>query len=108
MAGSIDSGDIVEVEPVQVGQLWRGDIVLFERNGRLLAHRLIGFLNDDAAQGLRLVFRGDNHSDCDQPVPAAAILGRVVHVERNLPERVLDLGRLMFGLLGRDWLFARR
>ncbi len=96
MGETIRTGDVVEVEPVSAPQLWRGDIVLFERHGRLVAHRLIGTVSD---AGLTcLLFRGDNHNGSDGVVPTQAVLGRVSHVERHIPNLVRALGRRVFGL----------
>lgn len=102
MMGAIHSGDVVEVEPVRVGQLWRGDVVVYERFGRVLAHRLIGIL-DSRLDDVRLIVRGDNQSVSDPPVPSSAVLGRVTRVERNLPQLLRALGRSVYGCLN----FAR-
>jgi hypothetical protein len=83
---------VVEVEPIKIAQLQRGDIVLYQRHGRLVAHRLLSVL-DVPSRGLRLIVRGDNHDTCDRPVPAYAVLGRVTQVKRDLSSRVMSLGR---------------
>lgn len=83
MGEAIRSGDVVEVEPIKIAQLTRGEIVLFERQGRLVAHRLLAVL-DEPGRGPRLIVRGDNLPVCDRPVPAYAVLGRVTRVRRGL------------------------
>jgi signal peptidase I len=79
MGEAIRRGDIVEVEPVTVAELRRADIVVYERQGRLVVHRLLAIL-EHADRGVRLIVRGDSHRSCDPPVPAHALLGRVAAV----------------------------
>ena len=57
-----------------------GDVVLFTRDARLFAHRVV-------AAGATLVTRGDALPDADAPVQPSELLGRV--------ERVVRHGRVM-------------
>lgn len=79
MGEAIRRGDIVEVEPVTVAELRRADIVVYERQTRLIVHRLLAIL-EHPDRGVRLIVRGDSHRACDPPVPAHALLGRVAAV----------------------------
>jgi hypothetical protein len=92
MGVAIRSGQVVEVEPVKVGQLWRGDIVLYEREAAVIAHRLLGMV-DVPGSGVHLIVRGDSLAHCDRPVAAAAVLGRVTRVRRDLSALVSSFGR---------------
>lgn len=67
-------GDRVSVVAARL--YWPGDVVVFRApDGRLLAHRLLGYR--PSAGGLALVTRGDACVTHDAPVPLAAVLGRV-------------------------------
>jgi hypothetical protein len=58
--------------PIQIG-----DVVVFDRHGRLVVHRVVGRTGD------LLITRGDRLRYPDAPVPAAAILGCVAAIERR-------------------------
>jgi signal peptidase I len=73
MAPSIRDGDRIRVLPGRF--YWPGDVVVFRgADGRLTAHRLLGYR--PGAGGLALVTRGDSCAVHDAPVPLAAVLGR--------------------------------
>ena len=80
MLGSIWSGDVVEVEPLCLRPLAVGDIALYQREGRLIAHRVVG-LQTDHPRGPWWILRGDNLGVCDPPVAPNQILGRVRRVQ---------------------------
>jgi signal peptidase I len=69
-------GDLLEIRrptsPVQAG-----DVVVFERHGKLVAHRVV-----ECAGGI-LVTRGDRLRYPDAPVSEDAILGRVTVIQRR-------------------------
>jgi hypothetical protein len=70
------------VEPVDAQFLNKGDIVLSNGAGRLIAHR-IEHVHADRRGVLKFLLRGDNLPHCDLPVTAGAILGRVRCVAAN-------------------------
>jgi len=76
MLPTIPPGSLVIVEPMPSHLLERGDIVLTNGAGRFIAHR-IEDVHADRHGVLKFVLRGDNLPDCDLPVTAPAILGRV-------------------------------
>ena len=81
MAPAIHPRDILVVAGCRVGDLRPHDVVLFTRDGRLVAHRLIEV-------GLRagrrvLITRGDALWTDDAPVDAGDLLGRIVSVGRR-------------------------
>lgn len=82
MLPTIPPGSVVVVEPVEAHALTRGDIVLSNGSGRLIAHR-IEAVQADRRGVLKFLLRGDNLPHCDLPVTAAAILGRVRCVTAN-------------------------
>src|SRR5213075_2693193 len=76
MLPAIPPGSLVQIEPTAVETLRRGEVVLSSGWGRLVAHRIEEVLG--GGQGAsRFVLRGDNLPQCDLPVMASAILGRV-------------------------------
>jgi hypothetical protein len=79
---AIPPGSTVVVEPVAAHLLNRGDVVLSNGPGRLIAHR-IEAVHADRRGVLKFVLRGDNLAESDLPVTATAILGRVTCVAAN-------------------------
>ena len=82
MLPTIPPGSLVIVEPITAHLLEKGDIVLTNGGGRFIAHR-IEHVHADRLGVLKFVLRGDNLPQCDLPVTAAAILGRVRCVAAN-------------------------
>jgi signal peptidase I len=82
MHPTIRDGERVTIEPVRAEMVRRGDILLYSRRERVIAHRVV---NVRKASGANVVFtlRGDSLSACDAPVRAEQVLGRVVTVERK-------------------------
>lgn len=71
-----------------------GDVVVFRASdGRLVAHRLLGYRLHAGA--LALVTRGDACPVHDAPVPLAAVLGRVEAVRPTLAARAAALRRFL-------------
>jgi hypothetical protein len=69
-----------------------GDVVVFRAaDGRLVAHRLLGYRRHAGA--LALVTRGDACPVHDAPVPLAAVLGRVEGIRPTLGDRAAALRR---------------
>lgn len=62
-------------------RLRRGDVLVFWQGNRLLIHRLIALPAPPGAPDF--VTCGDNLRRPDPPVAAAAILGRVIRVQRG-------------------------
>jgi signal peptidase I len=81
MEPAIQPRDILVVAGCGVDDLQPLDVVLFAREGRLVAHRL---LEVGVRAGRRLlVTRGDAIWSADAPVDAGDLLGRVVAVGRR-------------------------
>ena len=81
MYPTIRDGDTVIVAAVSARDIVRGDILLCRHDTRVLVHRVVGMTTSDGALFFEL--RGDAKASSDAPVGASAVVGRVIHVERN-------------------------
>ncbi len=80
MVPSILPGDLISVEQASVYDISIGNVVLFWRDGRFFAHRVIAVAcNSDEPC---LITRGDRLCYDDAPVSSAELLGRVISIER--------------------------
>lgn len=82
MLPAIRPGDVLSIERVELSdggadELRPGQIILYNRNGRLTAHRIV------SRSGGYLVTRGDRLPTCDPPVRASEVIGRVAGIKRN-------------------------
>jgi hypothetical protein len=75
MLPSILPGDMLVVE--QVDGVAEGDVVLFRRDRRLFAHRVVKSETSD------IVTRGDSMAKADAPIERDEVLGRVISIIRN-------------------------
>lgn len=81
MLPAVRPGDVLVIHAAKLGQVSKGDIVLFGRDRRLFAHRVV---KHRAAQGETSVLcRGDALLVCDSPVSGNELLGKVVSIVRN-------------------------
>jgi len=81
MVPSILPGDLISIQRASMSQISPGEVVLFERDGRLFAHRVIGTAGSPDTP--HLITRGDRLCYNDPPVSAAELLGRVTSIERG-------------------------
>jgi len=77
MFPTIRPGDTLELQRTERDELSTGDIVLFNRDRRLFAHRI--WKTDASAT----VTRGDAMSQADAAVEEKELLGRVASITRN-------------------------
>jgi len=77
MLPSIWPGDRLIVQRKPSKQIQPGQIILYKRNGGVVAHRVI------ARRGNEFVTRGDCMDHDDAPVHASEIVGEVVAIERG-------------------------
>ena len=77
MLPSIQPGDVLTIHRCVMSSVEAGAIVLFTRDGRLFAHRVV------ARRNTHLVTRGDALDWPDPPVRQDQLLGRVVTLTRN-------------------------
>jgi hypothetical protein len=99
----IQDGDRVLVAHGSAG-VRQGDVVVFRREGGLIAHRVLRIYDDDDddAAGAKFVTKGDNVSHFDPPMSAGEIVGRVLAVRRG--DRYMSLDTAAWRMLG--WLIA--
>jgi signal peptidase I len=81
MLPSILPGDTLIVESAKKSMVSEGDIVLFGRDRRLFAHRLVA--KSDSPLNSEILTRGDAMPRPDPPVGEHELLGRISHVVRD-------------------------
>lgn len=69
--------DVLMIRHCCIGDAGRGDVVLYIRQRRLFAHRVV------SCSGAQLVTQGDGLAEADVPVKAHELLGKVVRVIRR-------------------------
>lgn len=82
MYPTIRDGEAVTVEPIRAREAKIGDILLYQTERGVIAHRVIG-IEDEENEDRVLILRGDSLAMCDAPVRAEQVLGRVIGVERK-------------------------
>ena len=102
MLPAVWPGDILSVRSHDAVEALPGDIVLFGREGRLVAHRVVErILCQDKIQW---VTRGDSVGGNDAPVSSHELLGRVTAIERG-SRRIIP--RLTFWGRMASWILRR-
>lgn len=106
MLPSIWPEDTLLVEQVEFPQMAEGEIILFRRERRLFAHRIVRSDRSD------VLTRGDSMAAPDSPVGGDEVLGRVVSIIRNgkhfQPRTSLRVHeRVVAGVVQRSELAAR-
>lgn len=94
--------DVVFVRRSEISAISRGDVVVFERDGRLCIHRVIStrVSGNDARSTVALITKGDSVAAADEPVFAEHLRGKVEFLYRRGREIRLDSAcRKMFGKL---------
>jgi len=77
MLPAVWPGDVLIVERVEPAGVAEGDIVLFVRHRRLIAHRVV------KNHSSTMLTRGDSMQATDSPVSDNEFLGRVTSIVRN-------------------------
>ena len=101
-------GDVVEVRRQSMAETLPGEIVVFDRDGRLLTHRVVGKV--DAPEGVLLIARGDALRRPDPAINPEELLGRVTAIwrgGRRLEPRLTYWGRVAAWVFSRSTLFVR-
>jgi hypothetical protein len=81
MYPTIRDGDTITIAAVSAIDVVRGDVLLYRHGQRVLAHRVVGV---GAHGGIRMFcLRGDAMAECDAPVGASDVVGRVISVWRH-------------------------
>jgi signal peptidase I len=81
MVPAIRPGDLISVERAGVEEISSGEIVVFARESRLVAHRVVGRTGIPGES--YLVARGDRTRRNDALVSSAKLVGRVMRIERG-------------------------
>jgi hypothetical protein len=108
MLSSIWPGDILEVRRQKAAEICPGEVVLFERDGRLLAHRVVEKVS--GPERTLLITRGDGLRAPDWPVSPEELLGRVTAIlrgGRRLEPRLTRWGQVVSWVLSRSDLCTR-
>jgi signal peptidase I len=79
MVPSILPGDLIFIQRAHLSEISPGEIVLYSREGRLFAHRVVA--RAGSHDNLRLITRGDRLSHNDPPVLSSELLGRVTSIQ---------------------------
>ncbi len=107
MRPTIRGGETIIAAPAAPGDIARGDIILFRRGARLVAHRVVRIAaGEDGAP--RFLTRGDAAAGPDLPACAADVLGRIVAVERKGRRIDITAHGVWRGRVARWRAFARR
>jgi len=80
MIPSLWPGDLLLIHRQDFGRISAGDIVLFARQGRLFAHRVVSSAGERRKE--QMVTQGDALCVSDPPITSAELLGRVSLVLR--------------------------
>ena len=90
MQPTIEDGELITVAPVEPAAVKRGDILLYQGERGLIAHRLVCLRRSAKGEDVRYLLQGDASVDRDDPVQPEQVLGRVVAVRRGGRSRALD------------------
>jgi signal peptidase I len=102
MVPSILPGDLICVQRAGVSEISTGEIVLYLRDGRMFAHRVLDLVR--GGNDALLITRGDRLCQNDPPVSSSELLGRVTSLargnfQRRPAIRLNGWGRLIARLL---------
>lgn len=81
MVPAILPGDLISVQHAVLSEISNGEIVLYSRDGRMFAHRVVGCMQ--SPEGSLLIARGDRLRHNDPPISSSELLGKVVSIERD-------------------------
>jgi len=87
MDPTIRDGDVLTVEPVNLGEIRPGEILLYRTARGVIAHRLVRC--EEVETQLLYVLRGDASGTCDPPVSYGDVLGLVTATRRRRRSRSL-------------------
>jgi phage repressor protein C with HTH and peptisase S24 domain len=108
MLSSIWPGDVLEVSRQNATDICPGEVVLFERDGRLLAHRVVEKVG--GPERSFLITQGDRQREPELPVSPEELLGRVTAIVRGgrrIEPRLTRWGRVASWVLSRSDLCTR-
>lgn len=102
MQPTIEDGELITVAPVGPESVRRGEILLYQNERGVFAHRVVRTVKGTFPY--LYLLRGDAAVECDPPVSRAQVIGRVVAVQRGTRSLALDhrMGNLL--RLARLWI----
>jgi hypothetical protein len=83
MLPSVWPGDTLVLERVEGDAVSAGEIILFSRDRRLFAHRVVAKAGGLRNAQITITTQGDGMARPDPPVASAAVLGRVSFIIRD-------------------------
>jgi signal peptidase len=84
MTPTIREDETITIEPVSASTVRKGDIILYNNETGVIAHRVVRIRKKDASlQPHSFILRGDASITDDKPVAPGQVLGKVVSVERG-------------------------
>jgi hypothetical protein len=88
MVPSVLPGDVISVRRTGISEISSGEIVLYSRDGRLFAHRVVACTETGVGHAASeterlLVTRGDRLGYDDPPVSTSELLGRANFIQRS-------------------------
>ena len=114
MLPTVWPGDTLVIDRIPSEAVVSGDIVLFGRDQRLFAHRVVtrGVVTNGQTHEAEILTRGDAMPAPDPPVPESDLLGKVSFILRNgkciEPSRRLCLWQRTLATVLRRSTFAAR
>lgn len=93
MEPAINDGDALTVQPVEPVAVRPGDILLYRKYQRDIAHRVVAVRKTGPAVAAFLL-RGDAKEACDVQVEPNEVVGKVIAIEKQLVWRAV-LAQLM-------------
>lgn len=81
MMPTVWPGDTLRIERESFEGIATGDIVLFQRDGRFIAHRVIAAAGEPEKR--IWITQGDGMPTADAPVSVSEMLGKVAWIERD-------------------------
>jgi signal peptidase I len=107
MYPAIRDGEVVDLAPVDVQTIRRGDVLLCRLGPGAVAHRVIGI--DRTTRPIGILLRGDAAFDSDAPLTEEDVLGQVIATTRSGVRRRLDTptARLVGPVVARAWRAKR-
>ena len=84
MTPTIREDETITINPVSASTVRKGDIILYNNETGVIAHRVIRIEKKDSSlQPHSFILRGDASITDDKPVAPGQVLGKVVSVERH-------------------------
>lgn len=75
MHPTIKDGETITIAPIRAEEIRRGDIVLYQTERKLIAHRVVKIIKSHSK--ISFILCGDSAIQCDKPITAQQILGKV-------------------------------